>query len=645
MQGGLGGMAHLPQSFYVKRAAAQLTKDNRVRQKNPPALMLGAVGIVFGDIGTSPLYAVRQVFHDTPAFASHPDDILGVLSLVLWAIFLAVCVKYTIFVLRADHDGEGGTLAMLGLIQEADPPKPFAGPGALTLLVLFGSALLYGDGMITPSISVLSAVEGLNVATDVFKPFVLPIAAGILLALFLVQYRGTAAVGALFGPVMMLWFVAIGAMGAFSILHHPGVLICFNPVYGLRFLTTHGWTGYATLGAVVLAFSGVEALFADLGHFGRKPIILAWYFLVLPGLLLNYLGQGALLLRDPHGAAEPFYGLVPHWGIYPMVVLATLATVIASQALISGAFSLTHQAVNMGLAPRYAIRHTSAQTSGQVYMPVVNAFLMIGCLAVVFGFRSSDALGNAYGLAVIGTMTITSIVFFIVTRRVWHWPLYASLPLLAGFLVFDLAFLGANLAKILQGAWVPLAIGIFVFALLTTWTVGRARYRRALAEWSMDREVFREGMSKWGHRGAGAAVFLTENLNRVPLVGRHVWLRENCRYENVLLLKIYPSNSPYLTDDERVTVQDLGGGLYSAEARYGFMELPCSSDVLPKALPFDWHSAVFMLPQPIPSDRGSFGRRILQRVYVFLGRTGLSPIEWFQIPPHQAVSVGLELDM
>ncbi len=614
-------------------------------QKKLPALMLGAVGIVFGDIGTSPLYAIRQVFHDRPGFATHPGDILGILSLVIWAIFLAVCAKYTIFVLRADHDGEGGTLAMLGLIEDKNPPPPFAGPGMLVLLVLFGSALLYGDGMITPSISVLSAVEGLNVATDIFKPYVLPIAAGILLALFLVQHKGTAAVGAFFGPVMMMWFVAIGALGIVSVFQHPAVLVCFNPVHALRFLTTHGWTGYATLGAVVLAFSGVEALFADLGHFGRMPIICAWYGLVLPGLLLNYLGQGALLLRDPHAAAEPFFGLVPHWGIYPMVVLATLATVIASQALISGAFSLTRQAVNMGLAPRYAIKHTSAQTSGQVYMPVVNAFLMIGCLAIVFGFRSSDALGNAYGLAVIGTMTITSIVFFVVTYRVWHWPLYASLPLIAAFLVFDLAFLGANLAKILQGAWVPLVVGLFVFSLLTIWTIGRARYRKALSGWSMDIEDFRQDMRGWEHRGQGAAVFLTEKLDRVPLVGRHIWLRENCRYENVLLLKIYATRSPYLTEDERVTVQDLGNGLFTAEARFGFMEFPSASEVLPKCLPFDWDSAVFMLPQPIPSDVGSFGRRLLQRIYVFLARSGLSPIEWFQIPAHQAVSVGLELDM
>jgi KUP system potassium uptake protein len=620
-------------------------KDHRLRQKKIPALMLGAVGIVFGDIGTSPLYAVRQVFHDTPAFASRPEDILGVLSLVIWAIFLAVCVKYTIFVLRADHDGEGGTLALLGLIEDKNPPPAFAGPSMLVLLVLFGSALLYGDGMITPSISVLSAVEGLNVATDIFKPYVLPIAAGILLALFLVQHKGTAAVGAFFGPIMMAWFVSIGALGVVSVLHHPAVLSCFSPVHGLRFLTTHGWQGYASLGAVVLAFSGVEALFADLGHFGRSPIILAWYFLVLPGLLLNYLGQGALLLSDPRAAAEPFFSLVPRWGIYPMVVLATLATVIASQALISGAFSLTRQAVNMGLAPRYAIKHTSAETSGQVYMPLVNAFLMIGCLAIVFGFRSSDALGNAYGLAVIGTMTITSIVFFVVTRQAWHWPLYASLPLLIAFLVFDLAFLGANLAKILQGAWVPLVVALFVFSLLTVWTIGRARYRKALSEWSMNIDDFRADMNGWGHRGAGAAVFLTDNLKRVPLVGRHVWLRENCRYENVLLLKIYSIRSPYVSDEERVTVKDVGNGLFTAEARFGFMELPSASTVLPKCLPFDWDTAVFMLPRPVPAESGSFGRQLLQRVFVFLLRTGLTPIEWFHIPPHQAISVGLELNI
>ncbi len=612
--------------------------------KKLPTLMLGALGVVFGDIGTSPLYAVQQVFHDTPAFARQPAEILGILSLVLWSIILAVCIKYTLFVLRADHDGEGGTLAMLGLIEKNHPPEPFAGPGALTLLVLFGSALLYGDGMITPSISVLSAVEGLNTATPIFKPYVLPIAAAILAALFLVQSRGTEVVGRLFGPVMLVWFATIGTAGAVSIASHPAVLAAFNPAYAVGFLFGHGWLGYATLGAVVLSFSGVEALFADLGHFGRRPIILAWYCLVLPGLMLNYLGQGALLLRRPEAATDPFYGLIPHWGIYPMVALSTLATVIASQALISGAFSLTRQAVNLGLAPRYAVHHTSADESGQVYMPVINYFLMAGCLAVVFGFRSSAALGNAYGLAVIGTMTVTSIVFFIVTRRVWHWPLYTALPLAAAFLTFDCAFLGANLVKIFQGAWVPLAIGAFVFTLLTLWTVGRARYRRGLATWSMRTTDFVADMAGWERRD-GSAVFLTSNLDWVPLVGRHKWLRENCRYDNVLLLRIDMTPAPYVEHGQRVTITQHCQGFYTGTARFGFMEEPCVGTVLAGILPFDWESAAFILPRPTPTNHGPWTRRALQRIYLFLSKTGLSPVEWFQIPPHQAVSVGLELEM
>ncbi len=612
--------------------------------KKTPTLMLGALGVVFGDIGTSPLYAIRQVFHDTPAFAHSPTAILGILSLVLWAVILAVCVKYTLFVLRADHDGEGGTLAMLGLIEQRHPPKPYAGPTSLTLLVLFGSALLYGDGMITPSISVLSAVEGLNTATSIFKPYVLPISAVILFALFAVQSRGTEAVGRLFGPVMLAWFAAIGAAGAFSIAARPAVLAAFDPRYAVGFLFGHGWLGYATLGAVVLAFSGVEALFADLGHFGRRPIILAWYTLVLPGLMLNYLGQGALLLRDPGAAAEPFFGLIPHWGIYPMVGLSTLATVIASQALISGAFSLTRQAVNLGLAPRYAVHHTSADSSGQVYMPVVNYFLMIGCLAVVLSFRTSDALGNAYGLAVIGTMTITSIVFFVVTRRVWNWPLYTAVPLVCAFLVFDFAFLGANLVKILQGAWVPLAIGGFVFTILTLWTVGRARFRRGLATWSMKTADFVAGMDSWERRD-GSAIFLTGNLDYVPLVGRHTWLRDNCRYDNVMILKIDSARTPYVDDADRLQITQICRGFYTGQARFGFMEEPCVGIILANALPFDWNSAAFILPRPIATNRGPWTRRALQRIYLFLSKTGLTPVEWFQIPAHQAVSVGLELEM
>ena len=615
--------------------------------KKLPAVMLGALGVVFGDIGTSPLYAVQQVFSDTPDFAKDPAAITGVLSLIIWAIFLAVCVKYTMFVLRADHDGEGGTLAMLGLIQQTDPPKPFAGPGVLTLLVLFGSALLYGDGMITPSISVLSAVEGLNVATDALKPYVLPLAAiNPACAFFWCRAAARRWWGACSARLCWRGSSTIGVLGMASA--SSSIPLCWRvfqsaarPAFPR---SAHGWKGYATLGAVVLAFSGVEALFADLGHFGRRPIILAWYFLVLPALLLNYLGQGSLLLRDPHQSAKPFYGLLPHWGIYPMVALSTAATVIASQALISGAFSLTRQAVNLGLAPRYAVRHTSAESSGQVYMPVVNYFLMIGCLAVVLGFRSSSALGNAYGLAVIGTMTVTSLVFFVVTRRVWHWSLWTAVPLAAAFLVFDTAFLGANLAKILQGAWVPLVIGVFVFTLLTIWTVGRARYRRALAGWSMNVADFKRGMTGWKTR-EGSAVFLTSNLDWVPLVGRHRWLWENCRYENVLLLKVDLAKTPYVDGSDRVHITQVCQGFYTGTARFGFMENPCIGTVLPGALPFDWSDAVFLLPRPIPTDHGGFFRRFLQHAYLFLSKTGLSPVEWFQIPPHQAIAVGLELEM
>ena len=610
-----------------------------------PLLVLGSLGVVFGDIGTSPLYALRQVFHDNPPLANDPHAVIGILSLILWAVVLAVCVKYTLLVMRADNDGEGGTLAMLGLIEKTDPPAPRHGPRLLVLLVLFGSALLYGDGVITPSISVLSAVEGLEVATSALKPIVLPLSVAILIGLFLGQSRGTKAVGRLFGPVMLVWFIAIGALGAVSLAQTPAILQCLDPRTGLSFLVGHGWKGYATLGAVVLAFSGVEALFADLGHFGRRPILLAWYLICLPGLMLNYLGQGALLLRDAHGGAEPFYGLVPHIVLYPMVALSTAATVIASQALISGAFSLTQQAVNMGLAPPYRILHTSKDASGQVYMPLINTLLMIGCLAVVLSFRSSDALGNAYGLAVIGTMTCTSIVFLIVMRRVWKWSLAVALPIFAGFMLFDISFLGANLIKLLQGAWVPLAIGLTIFLLLWCWCLGRARFQRALFAWAMPIADFQRNIGGWKDRQEGTVAFMTTGLDHVPLVGRHAWLRDNCAYQRVLLLRIETTRSAYVRDAQRVEVKDLGDGLFTAVVRFGFMELPRAGDVLPGALPFAWKDTVIVLARPIPAGNCSWLGGIVLSVYMFLRQTGLTPIELFKLPPNQTISVGLELEI
>ena len=612
-------------------------------QKPLPLIALGALGVVFGDIGTSPLYAVQQCFKDDPAFAHDPAAIIGVLSLIVWSVILVVCIKYTGFILRADHDGEGGTLALLGLIRSKRPPLPFARPGVLTLLVLFGSALLYGDGVVTPAISVLSAVEGLKLASPSFGAVVVPLSVGILLALFLLQHYGTERVGRFFGPTMLLWFLAIAALGVASAVQHPAVLAAFNPLAGLRLLGGHGWAGYAVLGAVVLCFSGTEALFADLGHFGRRPIILAWYVVALPALALNYLGQGAELLQHPDAADNPFFAIVPHWALYPAVLLATVATVIASQALISGAFSLTQQAINMGFAPRYAVVHTSEEEQGQVYMPVVNYALMIGCLALVLGFRSSDALGAAYGLAVIGTMTITSVTFYVVARQVWGWSRARAVPLLAAFLLVDGGFLVANLAKLLSGAWVPLLIGGLVFAMLVICTVGRTQFRRAMADLSMPLAEFRQMAQCWESREEGGAVFLTENADKVPMIGRHAWLRGHVRHETVLLLRVETTKRPHVHPDERLSIEEVGDGIYRGVVRFGFMHPPDLAGALSHGLPFDLASAVFFLPSVVVQPAPTWWRGLWRRCYLFLGRTGLTPIEYFRLPPEQVVSVGVEL--
>ncbi|WP_158743730.1 potassium transporter Kup [Acidisphaera sp. L21] len=614
-------------------------------RKALPLVALGALGVVFGDIGTSPLYAVQLCFQNDPSFAHDPASIIGVLSLILWSVILIVCIKYTGFILRADHEGEGGTLALLGLIRSKVPPLPFARPSALTLLVLLGSALLYGDGMVTPAISVLSAVEGLKLASPVFEPFIVPISVGILLALFVSQHLGTEKVGRFFGPIMLLWFAAIAVLGLAGAWQHPAVLAAFNPIAGLRLLVGHGWAGYAVLGAVILCVSGTEALFADLGHFGRHPIIVAWYVVVLPSLALSYLGQGAALLTDPAQAANPFFALVPHWALYPMVTLATVATVIASQALISGAFSLTQQAINMGFAPRYAVVHTSENTPGQIYLPVVNYVLMVGCLALVLGFRSSDALGSAYGLAVIGTMTITSMTFYVVTRCVWGWSRPRALALMAAFLLMDGGFLVANLAKLFSGAWVPLLIGGVVFAILLIWTTGRSRFREAMAKLSMPLPEFQQMAECWQQREHGGAVFLTENPDKVPMIGHHEWLRTHVTHENVLLLRVETTTRPHVPEAEQLTIEDLGGGIYRGVARFGFMHPPVMSRALAEGLPFDYARAVFFLPLVVVKPAPTWWRGIFRRLYLFLGRTGLSPIEYFDLPVSQVISVGIELKL
>jgi KUP system potassium uptake protein len=619
------------------------------KQNHTGMLALGALGVVYGDIGTSPLYAMRQCLEDLHTPSIDPAAVLGILSLIFWSLVLVVCVKYLTFIIRADHDGEGGTLAMLALIHTRRLPGPTAPPGALVLMVLFGSALLYGDGVITPSISVLSAVEGLKIATPGAQPLVVPLSLGILVGLFLLQHRGTGQVGNLFGPVMALWFLSIAALGVGGIIQAPRVLAALNPAEAFRFLGQHGGTGIVVLGAVVLCFSGAEALFADLGHFGRLPIRLGWYGLVLPSLVLNYFGQGALLLLHPTKIDAPFFTLVPHVLLYPAVALATAATIIASQALISGAFSLTQQAIHMGYFPRLEIVHTSKDERGQVYIGSVNYLLMAACVAIVLGFRSSDRLGSAYGLAVIGTMTVTSLTYFVVLRKVQKWPMAGALALAGFFLFIDLSFLAGNVVKILSGAWVPLVIALLVFAVFWIWTAGQARYRRALSAWSMPVEAFCHQVKGWKERHEGIGVFFTTHPDAVPLVGKNLWLRDQAQHEEVLLVTIVEEKVPYVPDGKMARVEELAPGFRRLTASFGFMQHPDLTALLknmPKEkLKLDWDRLVCYLPEACLVSKGNWRRQASQAIYEFLSRNSLSTASYFRIPPVEIIHVGVRLEV
>ena len=618
------------------------------RKDRLPPLVLGALGVVFGDIGTSPLYAIRQCFRDVHNRAPGSPEVLGILSLVFWSLILVVCVKYVTFVLRADYNGEGGTLALLGLIRSKGKRKVPA-LGKLVLLVFFGSALLYGDGVITPSISVLSAVEGLRVATPPAQPYVVPICVAILAGLFLLQRFGTGGVGGLFGPVMIVWFVVIGALGAAGIARAPQVLGAVNPWEAARFLGTHGPGVILVLGAVVLAFSGAEALFADLGHFGRVPIRAAWYGIVLPGLLLNYFGQGALILSDPGAASAPFYALVPRVALYPMVALSTLATIIASQAVISGAFSLTQQGIHLGYLPPFRIIHTSDKEPGQVYIGVVNWALMLGCLAIVIGFRSSERLTGAYGLALTGTMIVTSIAYFVVLRRVWGWSLPKAGAVAGTFIVIDFAFLVGNLAKILSGAWVPLLLGGFVFALYWIWTLGHNRYRRALRRLALPLPTFARELAREKLRRQGTAIFLTGHRDAVPLIGGNAWMREQARHEQIILLTVVQVAVPRVDEEAASRIEERAPGLFSLTAESGFMQDPDVTRILRAkscaALSIDWDKLVCYLPEAKVVPHGNWRRRLVAHVFDFLRRNSLSPADYYRIPARDIVHIAVQLEI
>src|SRR5687767_12117209 len=515
-------------------------------RQSTPALTLVALGVVFGDIGTSPLYAVKETFSAAHGIELTHENILAGLSLMFWALMIVVSLKYVVLIMRADNRGEGGIMALIALAQSAVRDQP-QWRLRIALIGMFGAALFYGDAVLTPAISVLSAVEGLEIATRAFKPYVVPIAVGVLLALFAIQSRGTARVGRLFGPITMLWFVAIGAAGIHGIVQAPSVLAALNPLHALRFLTSHGFASFLVLGSVVLAVTGAEALYADMGHFGKRPVRIAWFSLVAPALVLNYFGQGALLMAQPEAVENPFYLLLPGWALYPMVALATAATVIASQAVISGAYSITKQAVQLGFLPRMTMVHTSAQEIGQIYIPSVNWLLCAVVVAAVIGFGSSSRLAGAYGVAVTGTMLVDTLLTFFVIRYAWRYPLWLCLFATGFFLVFDLAFFSATLLKIADGGWFPLVIGAAVFLVMTTWRRGRAKLLEHLQTSSVPLEPFLKSLFvDPPQRVPGTAVFLTATPEVTPHALLHSLKHYRALHERVVFLTVELRDVPWV---------------------------------------------------------------------------------------------------
>jgi KUP system potassium uptake protein len=615
-------------------------------------LAIGALGVVYGDIGTSPLYALRECFFGTHPMAVTRPNVLGILSLIFWSLILLVSIKYLAFVLRADNKGEGGILALLSLaFPDRKPSDKITVPGVMIVLGLFGTALLYGDGMITPVISIFGAVEGLNVATPFFEPYIVPISVGIIVVLFSVQRFGTGKIGRIFGLVTLVWFIALAVLGIRGIITAPNVLAALNPYYGLRFLMQSGSKGFVVLGAVFLAVTGAEALYADMGHFGRKPIRLAWFCVVLPALALNYFGQGALLLQNPAAAENPFYFLAPKWALYPLVVLATAAAVIASQALISGAFSLTMQAVQLGYFPRLRIEHTSSMERGQIYIAQVNWFLMFACIGLVLGFRSSANIAAAYGIAVTMTMIITTILFHFAARRLWNWSSRKAWLICAPFLAIELAFFSANALKITHGGWFPLVVGIIIFTLLTTWKTGRRGLGEKLMEATLPLATFFESVSANSiHRVKGTAIYLSGRTGTVPLSLLHNLKHNKVLHECVVFLTIISHEKAYIEEDERIEVEPLQKGFYRVVGHFGFMEDPdvpellknCQADGLnlkPEEISF-FLSRETVIPRKGPGM--VFWREIL---FAIMSRNATNAASFFKLPPNKVVELGMQVEI
>ncbi|MBC8144958.1 MAG: potassium transporter Kup [bacterium] len=613
-------------------------------------LSLAALGIVYGDIGTSPLYSMRECFHGPHAIAASPANVLGVLSLIFWALIVIVSVKYLIFILRADNRGEGGILALMALASPGAHPRPKTAKWVLVLFGLFGAALLYGDGMITPAISVLSAVEGLKVATPFFEPYVIPITIVVLIGLFVVQSKGTAKIGALFGPVMIIWFATLAVLGLYQALQHPSVFGAINPSYAVSFFARNGWHGFLVLGSVFLVVTGGEALYADMGHFGIKPIRITWFALVLPALMMNYFGQGALLVYNPSAAVNPFYRMAPDWALYPLVILSTAATVIASQALISGAFSLTRQAVQLGYVPRMRIEHTSIREIGQIYIPAVNWALMISCISLVIGFGSSSNLAAAYGISVTGTMMITTILFFVVARERWKWSLPVAASVSIVFLIVDLAFFGANVVKILQGGWFPLAVAALIFTLMTTWKSGRGILTARLKESTLPVENFLDD-SRLGSlaRVSGTAVFMFGSQGTPPALLHNI-KHNKVLHETNVLLTVRTEEVPHVTEEERVSVSQLSHGFWRIVIRYGFMEDPDIPVVLRgvkiEGLSLKPMDTTFFLGREVLIATKLPGMAIWrEHLFAWMSQNARSATSFFQLPANRVVELGTQVEI
>ncbi len=612
-------------------------------------LVIGALGVVYGDIGTSPLYTIRECFYGSHAIALTQENILGVMSIAFWSMAIVVTLKYLTFILLADNHGEGGIFALLGLVT-AESPR-FSSRSRQTIIVagILGAGLLYGEGIITPAISVLSAVEGLEHATKAAQPIILPATCLILFLLFLFQRRGTADIGRIFGPIMAIWFISIAAFGLGEIFESPQILEAVNPIHALHFFSRNRFGSIIVFGSIVLCLTGSEALYADLGHFGRKPIRLSWFTSVFPALMCNYFGQSALLLSHPEMRTNPFYALVPASLLYPMIVLSTVATIIASQALISGVFSLTQQAIDLGFCPRFLIVHTSSHIKGQIYIPVVNYFLMFACLGVVIGFRQSTHLAGAYGISVTGTMVITSFLFFLLARRKWDWPLWKALPLVALFLIFELSYFGANLLKFVDGGWFSVTTAAMLVVIMTTWRKGRAELVKKMGS-RLPLKAFLEDVVRHNvPRVKGTAVFMSVNPEGTSPVLLHPLNHTKVLYERVVLLTILWSNIPYVQKN-RVTIENLGMGFYRIIARNGYMQRPNVPQILKSAsslgLDINPMETTFILGRITLFISGdSKMMRWRKALFALMTRISGTPTAYFGLPPNRVMEVGAHIQL